>query len=158
MRLSPLSFAAALLAAFPAAAAAQAGGHAAHQGGHQMNHGAMHQDEGHAASGWKALDAYHALMMATWHPAKDKGDMAPLKAQVAAMVEAAQGVAASIPPAGCATPALKKAAAALPGDTRQVADLVAKGADDAALKAALKALHDKFDVLEHGCQPKAGAK
>lgn len=158
MRRLPLCLPAALLAVVPAVAAAQAGGHSGHQGGHQMNHGAMHKEEGHAASGWKALDAYHALMMATWHPAKEKGDMAPLKAQAAAMVEAAQGVAASTPPAGCGTPELKKAAAALPADTRKVAELVAKGAADAALKDALKALHDQFEVLEHGCQPKAGAK
>lgn len=154
MRLVPLSLAAALMAAFPVVATAQAGGHA----GHQMDHKAMHQEEGHEASGWKALDAYHALMMATWHPAKDKGDMAPLKAQAVAMVTAAKAVAASTPPAGCATPALTKAAAALPGQTQAVADLVAKGTADAALKEALKGLHDHFEVLEHGCQPKAGAK
>jgi hypothetical protein len=149
--------AAALCAALPTLAAAQAGGHASHQAGHQMDHNAMHKGENHAASGWKALDAYHALMMATWHPAKDKGDMAPLKAQAVAMVTAAKAVAASTPPAGCATPALAKAAAALPGQTQAVADLVAKGTADAALKDALKGLHDHFEVLEHGCQPKAGA-
>ena len=147
---------AALLGSLPALAAAQAGGHAGHQAGHQMDHNAMHQGENHAASGWKALDAYHALMMATWHPAKDKGDMAPLKAQAVAMVTAAKGVAASTPPAGCGTPALAKAAAALPAQTQAVADLVAKGAADAALKDALKGLHDHFEVLEHGCQPLGG--
>jgi hypothetical protein len=151
------SVATALLAvALPTLAAAQAGGHAGHQAGHQMDHKAMHEGDNHAASGWKALDAYHALMMATWHPAKDKGDMAPLKAQAVAMVTAAKAVAASTPPVGCATPALAKAAAALPGQTQAVADLVAKGTADPALKDALKGLHDHFEVLEQGCQPKAG--
>ena len=151
------SVATALLAvALPTLAAAQAGGHAGHQAGHQMDHKAMHEGDNHAASGWKALDAYHALMMATWHPAKDKGDMAPLTAQAVAMVTAAKAVAASTPPAGCATPALAKAAAALPGQTQAVADLVAKGTADPALKDALKGLHDHFEVLEQGCQPKAG--
>ena len=148
--------ASALVAAFPLTVSAQAGGHAGHQAGHQMDHKAMHEGDNHAASGWKALDAYHALMMATWHPAKDKGDMAPLKAQAVAMVTAAKAVAASTPPAGCATPALAKAAAALPGQTQAVADLVAKGTADPALKDALKGLHDHFEVLEQGCQPKAG--
>jgi len=145
-----------LAVALPTLAAAQAGGHAGHQAGHQMDHKAMHEGDNHAASGWKALDAYHALMMATWHPAKDKGDMAPLKAQAVAMVTAAKAVAASTPPAGCATPALAKAAAALPGQTQAVADLVAKGTADPALKDALKGLHDHVEVLEQGCQPKAG--
>jgi len=128
-----------LAVALPTLAAAQAGGHAGHQAGHQMDHKAMHEGDNHAASGWKALDAYHALMMATWHPAKDKGDMAPLKAQAVAMVTAAKAVAASTPPAGCATPALAKAAAALPGQTQAVADLVAKGTADPALKDAYRA-------------------
>jgi hypothetical protein len=154
MRRIAVCLSAVLLVSLPTLAAAQAGGHA----GHQMDHTAMHQGEGHAASGWKALDAYHALMMATWHPAKDKGDMAPLKAQAVAMVTAAKAVAASTPPAGCATSALAKAAAALPGQTQAVADLVAKGTADAVLKEALKGLHDHFEVLEEGCQPKAGAK
>lgn len=132
---------------------AKKGDHAAMHAEHmkQMQHG-----KDAKANAWKELDAYHGLMMATWHPAKDKGDMAPLKAQAVAMVTAAKAVAASTPPAGCATPALAKAAAALPGQTQAVADLVAKGTADPALKDALKGLHDHFEVLEQGCQPKAG--
>jgi hypothetical protein len=45
---------------------------------------------------------------------------------------------------------LVKAQAGLVGETEKVAAMVKK-ADDAALKAALKTLHDKFEVLEEGC-------
>jgi hypothetical protein len=121
----------------------------------QMDH-AKEQEASHTMSPWKELDAYHMLMMATWHPAKDKSDMAPTRAKIGEMVASAKTLAASTAPKGCDGPKLKETAAALPGATQGVADLVAKKADDATLKAALKDLHEKFDVLEEGCvMPKA---
>ncbi len=116
----------------------------------QMDHGKM-QEMNHAMSPWKELDAYHMLMMATWHPAKDKGDMAPTRAKIGDMVASAKALAASTAPKGCDAPKMKETAAALPKATQGVADLVAKKADDATLKAALGALHEQFDVLEMGC-------
>ncbi|MCC6244386.1 MAG: hypothetical protein IT353_16205 [Gemmatimonadaceae bacterium] len=122
---------------------------------HKMEH---KMDEGHAMSPWKELDGYHMLMMATWHPAKDKGDMAPTRAKIGEMVASAKVLAASKAPKGCDSPKLAVAAKALPVETQGVADLVAKKADDATLKAALKALHEKFDVLEEGCVMPKGEK
>lgn len=116
----------------------------------QMDHGKMEQDM-HSMSPWKELDAYHMLMMATWHPAKDKNDMAAFRAKASDMVASAKSLAASVAPKGCDSPKMKEAAAALPTHTQSAADLVTKKADDATLKAALKDLHDKFDVLEAGC-------
>ncbi len=122
----------------------------------QMDH-AKEQEASHTMSPWKELDAYHMLMMATWHPAKDKSDMAPTRAKIGDMVMSAKTLAASTAPKGCDSPKLKAAATALPIETQGVADLVAKKADDATLKAALKSLHEKFDVLEEGCvMPKSG--
>ena len=121
-----------------------------------MDHDKMHAAEAassHGMSAWKELDAYHMLMMATWHPAKDKGDLAPYRAKAAEMTASAKLLAASTPPKGCDTPALKKAAADLAPATAAVADMVGKQASDAQLKTALGALHDKFDVLEEGCKP-----
>ena len=120
-----------------------------------MDHSKMGQEMQHGMSPWKELDAYHMLMMATWHPATDKGDLAPIRAKVGEMVASAKTLAASTAPKGCDSPKLKDAAAGLPGATQGVADLVAKKADDATLKAALKVLHDRFDVLEMGCQAPA---
>jgi len=123
---------------------------------HKMDH-KMEGEMNHAMSPWKEMDAYHMLMMATWHPAKDKGDMAPTRARINEMVASAKVLAASSAPKGCDSPKLKEASAGLVSQTQGVADLVAKQADDVALKAAMKALHDKFDVLEEGCvMPKAG--
>jgi hypothetical protein len=119
-----------------------------------MDHGAM-QDKmksGAKAEAWKELDAYHALMMATWHPAKEKNDLAPFRAKAAEMVASAKVVAASKAPASCGSKAEVIAAQkALPAETEKAAKLVSPKTTDADLKAALKTLHDKFDVLEMGC-------
>ncbi|MFO0095098.1 MAG: hypothetical protein ACK54K_12430, partial [Gemmatimonadaceae bacterium] len=58
---------------------------------------------------------------------------------------------ASKAPTGCQKPELAKAQAGLTAETEKVQTLVAAKADDAALKAAMKALHDAFEVLEEGC-------
>lgn len=114
----------------------------------KMDHSAMH---GAKAEAWKELDAYHMLMMATWHPAKQNNDMAPIRAKAAEMVAAAKVVAASKAPASCQKPELAKAQAALPAETEKVATLVTRKASDADLKTALATLHEKFEVLEEGC-------
>lgn len=144
-----LALAAAALSAAPLAAQQQPPAKTTEKAGamdHKMDHNAM------PATAWKELDAYHALMMATWHPAKDKNDLAPIRAKATEMVASAKVVAASKAPASCATkPEVQKAQAGLPGETEKVAKLVAAKANDADIKAGLKALHDAFDVLEHGC-------
>ena len=47
-------------------------------------------------SPWKEMDAYHMLMMATWHPARDKGDLAPFRAKAKEMVRFAAAKGAEI--------------------------------------------------------------
>lgn len=116
-----------------------------------MDQAKMMEMEKGAMSPWKELDAYHQLMMATWHPAKDQNDLAPTRAKASAMVAAAKTLAASSAPKGCDAPKLQTVAAALPAETQKIADLVSAKADDAALKRAMHGLHEKFDVLEMGC-------
>jgi hypothetical protein len=120
----------------------------------KMDHSAMHG----APAAWKEMDAYHMLVMATWHPAKDKNDLAPTRAKAAEMVTSAKTLAASKAPAHCQTPTVLKAQSELPAETAKVAALVTAKVADAELKAALKTLHDKFDVLEQGCAAPAAKK
>jgi hypothetical protein len=122
----------------------------------QMDHAKMHAEHmkaqgGAKANAWQELDAYHGLMMATWHPAKDKNDLAPTRGMIGNMVTSAKAVAASKAPTACQKPELAKAQAGLVGETEKVQKLVDAKADDAALKAAMKGLHDAFEVLEEGC-------
>lgn len=109
-------------------------------------------------SGWKEMDDYHALVAATWHPAKEFGDMAPIRAKAKEMAAAAKTLAASTPPAACNKPALKEAATKLAPETQAIADMVTRNASNNAIKDALKVLHDHFDVLEEGCGPMKGMK
>jgi hypothetical protein len=48
---------------------------------------------------------------------------------------------------------VKTAIARLVPESEAVAALVARKADDATLKAALKTVHDTFHVAEEGCKP-----
>jgi hypothetical protein len=149
----------AVAAAAAVVLAAPAGAQATQPPAKKDDHAAMHAEhmkqmqhgKDAKANAWKELDAYHGLMMATWHPAKDKNDMAPTRGMIGNMVTSAKAVAASKAPAACQKPALVKAQAGLVGETEKVQALVTAKADDAALKAAMKGLHDAFEVLEEGC-------
>ena len=146
----------------PSAVAALALSAASARAQHAGHHGAAtdtaRAQAAHAASGWKEMDAFHQLMMATWHPAQGKGDLAPARAHAGAMADAARSWAAAAVPKACDTPATRTALTALATDSRALAELAAKPTTaDAELKTALKALHDRFEPLEHGCAP-AGAR
>jgi hypothetical protein len=115
---------------------------------------AERHDASHASSGWKEMDAFHHLMMETWHPARSSNDVRPIRAKAAAMAEAARAWAAAPVPAACDSPATRATVARLATDARALADLVARaGSTDAEVRDALKALHDRFEPVEHGCQP-----
>lgn len=160
LRVVPAALGAALLALaspagaqhHPAAHTDSAKARAAHGA-----HGAAPATAGggdHAASGWKEMDAFHKLMMATWHPASGKNDLAPTRARAGEMADAARSWAAAAVPKACDTPATRATVAALATDSRALANqATTTGATDAALKASLKALHDRFESVEHGCAP-----
>jgi hypothetical protein len=114
-------------------------------GGHDM--------KGHMASPWKEMDAFHAVLGGTFHPAADKGDFAPLKANAQALADKAAAWAASTAPAACATEANKQAVAKVASSTSDLAAKVKSGAADAELKAAITAIHDTFETVEHACPP-----
>jgi hypothetical protein len=117
------------------------------------HHGAApEKEEEHAKSGWKELDAYHDVMSAAWHPAKNDS-LAPARSSAAALVTAAKAWAKSTAPKGCESAAVKTAIARLVPESEAVAALVARRADDATLKAALKTVHDTYHVAEEGCKP-----
>ncbi|MDF1505231.1 hypothetical protein [Roseisolibacter sp. H3M3-2] len=134
--------AALILAAAPAAA-------------QQHDHGA----EQHAAGGWKEMDAFHQVMMATWHPAAGKNDLAPARAKAGELAAAARAWKGAAVPKACDTPATRAAVAKVAAGADAFAALAAKaGTTDAALKAALKGVHDDFEPVEEGCAPAGAVK
>jgi hypothetical protein len=90
-------------------------------------------------------------MQATWHPAEQYGDIAPIRAKAAALAKAATVLAASTPPTRCAAPTLVETAKALAPQSRSIADMVKRNATNNQIKDSLKALHEHFEVLEMGC-------
>ncbi|MEP6778538.1 MAG: hypothetical protein ABJC26_01520 [Gemmatimonadaceae bacterium] len=119
-----------------------------------MEHSMMGMQE--PATGWKELDAFHTIMAATWHPASGKNDLAPLKAQAADLAAAAQTWKASTAPKGCDSPKIKDAILKVAAGSRNVAEMVTKGTDDAALKKSLGEVHKIFEAVEMGCKPGKG--
>ena len=116
-----------------------------------MQHMMPGKKEAMPSSGWKELDAYHALMQATWHPAEEFGDMEPIRAKASALATSAKALAASTPPKRCVAPKLLETAKALAPQSQTIADMVRKNATNNQIKDSLKALHERFEVLEMGC-------
>lgn len=122
------------------------------QQGMKGGKGAMGAGEGHKQSGWAELDAFHTVMASAWHPARNDS-LAPTRAVAAQLVTSAKTLAAATAPAACKTPEISAAIATLVTETETVAAHVAKNADDATLKAAIKSVHDTFEIAERGCTP-----
>lgn len=110
--------------------------------------------EDHAMSGWKELDAFHMVMMATWHPASMKKDLAPARARAGELATKAEAWAQSGFPTPCDTPALREAVNRATAGSKALAALVKEGTD-AQVTEALKGVHDSFEVVEKGCKPGA---
>ena len=111
-------------------------------------------DDHHMMGPWKEMNAFHRVMAATWHPASQKSDVAPLKARVKELLTTADAWAASKPPAtpaSCGDEAVRNAATKVVSESKALVALVDSGADDAKLKAALKGVHDAFEVAEKAC-------
>jgi hypothetical protein len=54
-------------------------------------------------------------------------------------------------PASCGSDAVRTAVTKVAAESKALVSLVDSGADDTRLKAALKSVHDVFEVAEKGC-------
>ena len=122
---------------------------------HAGHHAAGEAEEAHEGSGWKELDAFHDVMSAGWHPAM-KDSLAPARAGAPKLVAAAKAWTVSKGPGRCETPAMRTIVSRLVPETEAVQSLVARKAADAAVKAAMKTVHDTYHAAEALC--KADAK
>lgn len=149
------AFATLAATATPAAAQQHQHGAKADTGkGKAPQHGMQHDTKGHVmASPWKEMDDFHAVLGGTFHPAADKGDVAPLKANAQTLADKAAAWAASSAPAACASEANTQAVTKIARATADLAAKVKGGAADADLKAAITAIHDTFETVEHACPP-----
>ena len=116
-----------------------------------MKSGSM---DDHMMGPWKEMNAFHRVMGATWHPASHTNDLKPLRARAKELFTAAETWAGSKPPsmpASCGSEPVRGAVAKVVTETKALLALLDSGADDTRLKAALKTVHDTFEVAEKGC-------
>ena len=102
-------------------------------------------------SGWAELDAFHMVLGPVFHPASEKGDLAPLKQRAGELADKAGTLSVSAAPTMCASEKTTASLFALASDARELARLVWSGASDDKLKASIAALHDKFEPLAQSC-------
>lgn len=142
LSLAPIAIAASLCLAAPIAGAQQ----------HTMKQGESHDATGHGMSAWKEMDAFHAMLGTTFHPAQ-KGELAPLKANASTLAARARTWSESTPPQACATPDPREAVRGIAASASALAERVAANAPDAELTTAIGAIHDSFEALEKQCGP-----
>ncbi|MBI2408612.1 MAG: hypothetical protein HYV19_09965 [Gemmatimonadetes bacterium] len=105
---------------------------------------------GDMKSGWAELDAFHSLLMSTWHPAM-KDSLAMARTLAPQLVVSAEAWAKSKGPASCDNAAVRKALPGIVADAKAYAKVVADKRNDAAVKGALKKVHDGFDAAGKPC-------
>ena len=109
----------------------------------KMKHDAMR-------SGWNEFDAFHAALMATWHPA-EKADFSPAREQAVGLVKAAEAWAASKGPATCDNATSRQGIPGIVADANAYGEVVKNKGSDDAVKAALKKTHDGFEEVAMPC-------
>lgn len=134
---------------------------AQHQHGGTDKHkeaGAPAGGEKKHAANWKEMDAFHTLLAATYHPAADARDLAPLRSKGDALAAAAEAWASAKRPAACTSDEIVAAIALIAKESRALAQRLSANAPDAELTTAIGALHDRFEAVEKKCGAHAGMK
>jgi hypothetical protein len=99
---------------------------------------------------WKEMNGFHMALGPLWHPVDEKGDLAPLRENIARLVIAADVWAASTPPAACAS-VKAETVKDIAKDVRMLAELVAASAPDDKLRSGIAGIHEKFEPIEQSC-------
>jgi hypothetical protein len=133
------------VAAIPAKA--QDTAHARHKPAARHEMGKEH----HMSSSWKEMNAFHEILSATFHPARDKKDFKPLRARSEQLAATARAWSASTAPAPCNTPELKSTVAWISTYALEIGNQVLSKASDEDLLKSITSLHDKFEQVEKGC-------
>ncbi len=110
----------------------------------------QYQDSRHPFVLWEALDAFHDVISATWHPAEN-GDLGPIKARSAELAQAARALEKAEVPSQFDPERLALGRRQLRKDSVALHRLVQRGGGDAEIKAALKALYGVFHQVMGEC-------
>lgn len=99
---------------------------------------------------WVALDEYHKVMSATFHPAEN-GDLKPLYQNAADLATKAKTLKLSAIPADYQKDGVANSIALLEKESIALAKLVAKKKSEEELKKGIFALHDRFHEVMGKC-------
>lgn len=95
---------------------------------------------------WPALKSFHEVMAATYHPS-EKGDLAPIKAQIDEFVSRAHELISAPRPADYKNAKVDAAIAKLDKGAKELKALITKKAPPAQIKAKLATLHTYFHEI-----------
>ncbi len=99
---------------------------------------------------WPALKEFHQVMGDCFHPSEE-GNLTPVKTNSALLMQKADALAASVPPAEFNKPEVLKAVKKLKADSKKLNDLVVKKSSDEVIKKSLGGLHDTFHQIVGLC-------
>jgi hypothetical protein len=96
---------------------------------------------------WESMDKFHMVMAESFHPYKDSANLAPAKANAAAMADAAREWLNAPLPEKVNTARVKAQLLQLKTDTETFVTTVASD-DDKAIGESLNVLHDLFHEIQ----------
>ena len=106
-----------------------------------------HHDEAATDEKWAAMDEFHTLMAESFHPYKDTANLAPAKANAAALAESAAKWQSAPLPGKVDNDEVKVKLEKLKASTAAFAETV-KTADDKVIADSLTQLHDLFHEIQ----------
>lgn len=101
-------------------------------------------------SQWSALDEFHKVMSATFHPSED-GNLAPLKKNAEDLSAKAKLLNQSVIPVNFQKNGMKELLTKLEIESAALSQMVSAKKTDETLKNALSALHDRFHEIIGKC-------
>lgn len=100
---------------------------------------------------WPAIKVFHGVMSQTFHPAEE-GNLAPIKARSAEMVEKAEALMKSDIPTEFKTASIMGSAERIVIKSKALHKMVLSKAADADITAKLSELHDTFHEIVGLCK------
>jgi hypothetical protein len=99
---------------------------------------------------WPKLEDYHSVMAKTFHPAEE-GNYKPIVENAGELAMLATALKKSKIPTEYQKPGVKESISALEKESKAIAKMVKKKANEEELKKAIFALHDRFHEVMEKC-------
>ena len=99
---------------------------------------------------WPQIKEFHKVMAQTFHPSEE-GNFEPIKKRSGEMVEKANALTAQAIPTDFNTDKIKDAVARLQKGSKELDELIKKGASDKKIAKKLASLHEVFHEIVGLC-------